>query len=80
MNYESIANSVIKSAVNNHLRHELRAHCQRAAKAKASAWLRKNRKRLNAAIQVLVDKKLDAEIPNVVRRAANCVRVRANRY
>ena len=77
MNYDKIGERIIASAVKNHLRRELKEHCQKVAKTKATAWLKKNTKTLADAIGKAVDKRLDAEKGLVVKLAAKAVTVHA---
>ena len=77
MNYEKLAESVITSAVNKHLRDELRQHCAKVAKAQATSWLVKNRSKIASSIGIAVEQKLNAELKGVVAAAAKNVVVRA---
>ena len=77
MEYENIAKSVITSAVKTHLRTELKVHCSRVAQAKATAWLKKNRKAIEESLGKEIEKKLDKELPRVVKTAAKNVTVHA---
>lgn len=77
MNYEKIAEGVIKSAVQKHLRNELRQHCARTAKLKATEWLKKNRRSIDEAIGKAVDARLNKEKEVVVKLAAAGIQIKA---
>ena len=77
MNYTKIAESVVASAVKKHLNNELKQHCQRAAKAQAANWLRKNTKSINAALAKAVKAQLDKQLDAVVALAAKAISIRA---
>ena len=77
MKYERIAEAVISAAVRKHLQDELKTHCQRVAKAKATAWLSKNKKAIETAIEAAVEKRFNTELSAVVKKAAAAVSVKA---
>ena len=77
MRYEKIAESIIASAVKTHLRQQIKEHCRLAAKSKAKAWLRKNKKSLEDAIGLQVDKVLNAQKETVIKAAASAISLRS---
>ena len=77
MKYERIAENIVASAVKQHLKSQIRDHCQKAAKRQAEIWLRKNRGTLNKAIGAAVDRRLNAEKDAVVRLAARNITIKA---
>ena len=77
INYESITKNIISSAVKTHLRTELKVHCSKVAKLKATAWPHKNRKAIEASIEKSIEDKLKVELPNVIKNTAKNVTVRA---
>ena len=77
MNIDKIAQNIIAGAVKTHLSNELKAHCAKTAKLKATAWLKKNSKSIDASIEAEVSKTLDAQVKEVVKKAAKGITMRA---
>ena len=79
LNYSKMAEGIIGSAVKEHLRGEIKKHCQKVAKTKATAWLRKNRKSLEDSITKAIDKRLDDEKDALITKLTKQVKVSNSR-
>ena len=79
LNYSKMAEGIIGSAVKEHLRGEIKIHCKKVAKTKATAWLRKNRKSLEDSITKAVDKRLDDEKDALITKLVKQVKVSNSR-
>lgn len=77
MNVDSIASSVIKSAVKKHLSHELKRHCERTAKLRATAFLKKNQKAIETAIDVELTKTFAEQKDAAIKKAAAGIKIKA---
>ena len=77
INYDKIANSVINDAVRTNLRSELKKHCLKVAQEKSKSWLSKNKKTISASIEQLIDLRMKSEIPGLVKKSVNAIKVKA---
>ena len=79
MNYDKIAQNVIQSAVQKHLRTELTKHVEASAKAKATAWFKKNKRVIEEAVAKQVEAKMKAELPNIISKSVSAISIQAPR-
>ena len=75
--YEKIAESVISSAVKVQLRVELKKHCAKVAKVQAEAWLKANKKLIETAVKVGLEKRFKSELDALIAQSVKAVSIRA---
>lgn len=77
MKYEQIAKNIVQSAVNKHLKQEIKEHCQREAVSQARAWLKRNKTSINTIVKTEVSRILELKKDQVAKAAAAAIRVKS---